>query len=61
MINRCVCFNKTFKEILNESYIQNIKTLEEIKSKLNTCNKCKLCNPYIEQGLRTGQTEFKIL
>lgn len=59
MINRCICYNKTFKEILAEAYIQNIKTLEEIKLKLNTCNKCKLCNSYIDIGLRTGQTEFK--
>lgn len=42
MVTHCICFNISFTDILKQL---ETKTLEE----LNICNKCKLCNPYIEE------------
>jgi hypothetical protein len=36
---------------------KNLKTIEEIK-KEGFCNKCCLCNKYVEEGLKTGKSRF---
>lgn len=49
MITKCVCYNISFKEILETN-----KSLDGI------CDKCRMCNPYIEEALKTGIVEFPI-
>lgn len=48
MITKCICYNITFEEILKLSSIENI------------CNKCKMCNPYIKESIKTGMTKFPV-
>lgn len=49
MITHCICFNISFKEILERN--ENLD---------NICNKCRMCNPYIRESIKTGITEFPI-
>lgn len=58
-IDRCICYNRTFKSIKEESEIKNIYSLSEIKKTMNICNKCCMCNPYIDEMFDTGQTKFE--
>ncbi len=48
MITHCICYNITFEDILKLPSIDNI------------CNKCKRCNPFIQESIKTGQVEFPL-
>ena len=60
MITQCVCHRLSFKQILRESHKNGIPSLREVKEKMNICNKCEMCNPYLEFTFSTGQTEFAV-
>jgi hypothetical protein len=49
MITHCICYKISFLDIL-----KNNISLDGI------CNKCRMCNPYIEESIKTGITEFPI-
>ena len=59
MINRCICYNLTFEEILKLANDNNVNSLASFKAITGLCNKCRMCNPYIEKTLETKQTNFK--
>lgn len=50
-ITRCVCYNKTFEEIVKLANEQNLYTIKEIQETMGICNSCRLCNPYIQNLL----------
>lgn len=56
MIDRCVCRNIRFEEIL--SLLQGENDFEAALSKVQFGDKCKICHPYIKKMLKTGQTMF---
>lgn len=56
-IDRCVCFNVSFKEIFEKAQSDN-KSIDEVKMSIPCCIKCKLCSPYIKKMQETGITEF---
>lgn len=60
MITKCVCFNKTFEEIQRLSREESINSLDSLLSEKNICNKCRICNQYIEEMYKTGQVEYPI-
>lgn len=57
MINRCICINKTFEEILKISRNNNWN-IEKLEKEIKCGTKCKLCKPYIEKCITSGITEF---
>lgn len=59
MVDRCVCFNRTFSEIKEISDKYNIKTISELKKYITFGENCRLCIPYVELMLKTGKTEFE--
>jgi len=48
MITHCICYNISIEDILKLPSLNNI------------CNKCRRCNPYIEEAIKTGITRFPI-
>ena len=58
-IDRCVCFNVSFSEIMKYAS-ENRTSIDEAKYKLQCCTRCKLCTPYIEKMKQTGIVEFKL-
>jgi len=61
-IDKCVCYDRSFRRIYKESTQNGIDTLEDLQDIMNICDKCNICNPYIEEMYRTGETTFnKIL
>jgi len=59
MINRCVCYEKTFSELLAESQ-KNGWTAEQIREIVGCGSACGMCFPYIKEVLETKKTEFPI-
>lgn len=58
MITHCICYKLPFLLILEIAKSKNLKSIEEIKEKERICNKCCLCNKYIQESLETGKIEF---
>jgi len=58
MVDRCVCFDKSFS-VLKEIMIENkITTFEGLRQRIQFSDNCKLCTPYVKLMIKTGQTEF---
>ncbi len=55
-IKRCVCFNKTFKDLKDSG----LETVEQIASEYGCTTGCGLCREYIRRMLETGEVEFEI-
>lgn len=60
-VTKCVCFDITFAEMKSVMKEKNISTIEELKEIKTFAENCKLCIPYIDEMIKTGKTEFKII
>ena len=56
MIDRCICRNITFKEIL--SLLEGEKDFDIALQKVQFGDKCKFCHPYVMEMLKTEKTNF---
>lgn len=57
-VTRCICHNRSFEEIREYARKYELTSVEELQSE-NYCScSCKMCVPYVEQVLKSGQTEF---
>lgn len=59
MINRCICYDTTFAELLVLSKM-NDWTYEQVLEKTGCGSACGLCLIYIKACLETGETTFDI-
>lgn len=57
-VEKCICHNKTFEEVKAYAKENDISTIEELQERNFCSNSCRLCAPYVEMMLKTGQTEF---
>lgn len=57
MINRCICHNCSFLEIVKMK--EQGSSLDEIIDKTQCGCSCGLCHPYILKSYESGQTEYK--
>lgn len=58
LINKCVCFDTTFKEMKSILKKNDLKNIDELRKVKEVGTNCKLCVPYIEKMIQTGRTEF---
>ncbi|MBP9095312.1 MAG: (2Fe-2S)-binding protein [Ignavibacteria bacterium] len=61
LINRCVCFNVKFADVKKIMDENGFTKLEEVQSVIDVSKNCKLCRPYLEKMLETGETEFNYI
>lgn len=61
LIDRCVCYNVKFAEIKKIMDDNGFTTIEEVQSLIDVSKNCKLCRPYIEKMMETGETEFNYI
>lgn len=59
MINRCICFDTSFTELLVMSKMNNW-TFEQLLEKTGCGSACGLCLVYIKACLETGETVFDL-
>lgn len=58
-VTRCVCHGISFAAILEIMEDRGIETVRELqKQQICSCS-CKICIPYIEQMIKTGETSFE--
>lgn len=59
LVNQCICHNKSFIEIKEYAAQEGITDVSELQKADYCSNSCKMCKPYIEMMLETGETAFK--
>jgi NAD(P)H-nitrite reductase large subunit len=59
LVTKCVCHNKGFDEIREYAKRNGIETVDELRERGVCSTKCKMCVPYIELVLETGDIEFE--
>lgn len=58
MVDRCICFSKTFAELKEIALRHRADTVTALQGKTEFGLRCGLCKPYVARMLDTGQTEF---
>ena len=59
LVHKCVCHNIDFIDV--KKYVQEnkIETVRELQRDEVCSTKCKMCEPYVELMIKTGDVEFK--
>lgn len=57
-IDRCVCLDRTFAELLPLAQ-ESSWGLEELATATGCSRRCGLCRPYLRRMLETGETVFR--
>lgn len=61
MVDRCVCYDVSFETLLESAKRHQCKTLVELQAHVEFGQRCRLCHPYVERMLETGETEFEVM
>jgi NAD(P)H-nitrite reductase large subunit len=61
MVDRCVCFEKTFAEMKKLIEKHEITTVDELKKYFIFGENCRTCLPYVEILIKTGKTEYEVI
>ena len=57
-IDRCVCYQKTFTELLQIAEEKNCQDIPSLQKQVLFGQKCQMCHPYVEAMLTSKQTVF---
>ena len=57
-IDRCYCSDCTFAEIARAADETDAATVDDLREIIDFGANCKLCLPYVQEMLRTGETVF---
>ncbi|MBR9977001.1 MAG: (2Fe-2S)-binding protein [Bacteroidetes bacterium] len=60
MVDRCICFSKTFQELKSIAERHSLSDLSALQQFVEFGERCSLCMPYVERMLQTGQTSFPL-
>ena len=61
MVDRCICFSRTFTELKRTAERTGARDIEALQSEVDFGLKCGLCKPYVQRMLETGATRFPIM
>lgn len=61
MVDRCVCFDKTFADMKKVIDKNKIDSINELRKHFPFGENCGLCMPYVEQVIITGKTSFDVI
>jgi bacterioferritin-associated ferredoxin len=59
IITKCICNDITFEKINKKINEKKIKRIEDLRKVMTVASNCKLCLPYINKMIETGQTSFE--
>jgi bacterioferritin-associated ferredoxin len=61
MVDRCVCYDKTFAEMKVVIDEHELTSFDELKNYITFAENCRLCVPYVELVIKTGKTKFEVI
>lgn len=56
---KCICHDRSFEEIKEYAEEQDLNTIEELREERFCSCGCRMCTPYVELVLETGETVFE--
>jgi hypothetical protein len=60
-IDRCVCFNEPFAQLVQIAASTRCTTIEALQEHIEFGRACRLCHPYMRRALRTGEVVFRTI
>jgi hypothetical protein len=60
-IQRCVCYDVPFTELADRANRSGATSIPELQRLRDFGGRCKLCHPYVQAMLKTGQTKFNTI
>jgi len=60
-VTKCVCYDTTFEEMKEIMQKNNLTTVDELREIKPVALNCKLCLPYINKMIETGETRFEVI
>ncbi len=57
-IDRCICFDQPFAQLKKVAHATGAATLPDLQAHVRFGLKCRLCHPYVQRMLATGETCF---
>lgn len=60
-ITKCICYDTTFSEMKIIIEKNKLNSLEELREFKQVAWNCKLCVPYINKMIETGETKFEVI
>jgi hypothetical protein len=60
-VDRCVCFDRSFVELLQVADATGATTVEALQEETDFGLACRICNPYVRRMLQTRETTFSEL
>jgi bacterioferritin-associated ferredoxin len=61
LVDRCVCHERTFAEILDVARAHGISDLSELRHHIDFGQGCGTCRPYVRIALDTGRTQLPVI
>jgi len=61
MVDRCICYDKTFADMKKIIDKHGVKSIYELRKHILFGENCMLCVPYVEQVIKTGKTKFEVI
>lgn len=58
-VDRCICHQISFAEVKEIAREKGYTTVKELRVENICSTNCRLCEPYIQQVLETGETIFQ--
>lgn len=58
-VDRCICHQISFLEIKQIANERGIHSLQELQAEKICSTNCRLCEPYINKLLQTGEVSFQ--
>lgn len=58
MVDRCICYSKTFAELKDIAERSRVSTIDALQAATQFGFRCGLCKPYVQRMLETGHTAF---
>lgn len=58
-VDRCICHNISFSQIKKIVEARKFSSIDELRVENICSTNCKLCDPYIREMLKTGETVFQ--
>ncbi len=60
-VNRCICSNIHFADMMLIAREQGFSTVEELRNHHICASHCMICAPFLEMMLKSGKTVFEPL
>lgn len=57
-IDRCYCFQQTFADLKEVADAEDARSVAALQEHVLFGQRCRLCHPYVQRMLRTGETVF---